>query len=192
MPLYLCKLNKAINTSGIQAKWSNVYFVQANDSSEAVTMGNVLWGNGERGFHNQLAFCYSIYVNNTEDPPNTPGLEVPVQSAVQRGTRSATAASTLTILPLANVVRVDYPVAASRPSRKFYRIPLLEGDIQELQLVGDLPALLQTGINALASQGWLRDPDGQAYVGSGIIKGLTTRRLGRESGLNVPTGPAFG
>ena len=192
MALFLVQTRKAINTGGITAKWSNRYFVQSDTESGAVAMGQAIWNDGERLFHNALAFCYSIYVNNMADAPNTPGLEIGVPTGVQRGARAATAVTVGTMLPLFNVIRVDFPVLASRPSRKFYRIPLLEGDIQDAQPGAALLSDIQAGCDVIASNWWMQDPDAQSYAGTALVKGITSRRLGRDAAVSVPIGPAFG
>ena len=192
MPLYLISTRKAINTNGITAKWSNRYFVQADTTQGALDAANGIWELGERPFHNALAFCYEVYANNTEDPPNTPGTTQPVAAGVMRGGRPATAASTTVLMPLANVVRVDFPVQESRPSRKFYRIPLLETDITSAQLDADIFNAVATGCEFIAGLALMRDVDGQAYMGSAVVRGLTVRRLGRDADRAVPPGPPFG
>lgn len=192
MALWLASIRKAVNASGIAYKWSNRYFVNANTSGEALGIAANIWINGERLFHNQLAFAYEFYVNNTADPPNTPGVIGSVLPGVQRGSAPATAATTVQILPPGNVIRVDFPVPGSRNSRKFYRLPMLESDITEGQLSASTATLVQSGINYIASLAGIRDVDGEPFGGAGVIRGVTMRRLGREAYFAVPTGPAYG
>jgi len=192
MPLFLVATRKAINTNGVLAKWSNRYFVEVPTIQDALDAGNGIWTVGEAVFHNALAFCYEIYANAVNDPPNTPGTTQSVAAADSRGERVAIASDTLTLLPLWNVVRTDFPVVASRPSRKFYRIPLLEGDITSAQVDPDILIALQAGCSFIAGLDIMRDVDGQDYTGGSVVKGLTSRRLGRDSAVNVPPAPPFG
>lgn len=192
MALWLASIRKAVNTSGIAYKWSNRYFVQANTSSEALSIAAQIWLQGERLFHNQLAFAYEFYVNNTADAPNTPGVIGTVLEGVRRGLAPASATTTAVILPPGNVVRVDFPVPGSRSSRKFYRLPMLESDITEGQLSTSTSNVIQTGVNAIASLAGIRDVDNENFGGAGVVRGVTMRRLGREAFFAVPTGPAFG
>lgn len=192
MPLFSISTRKAVNTSGIAYKWSNRYFSVANTADQALQFGLNYWNVAERTFHNQLAYCYQIYVNNVEDAPNTPGqvANVPIQD--QRGFRAATALSINNLLPAWNVVRVDFAVQGSRPSRKFYRIPLLESDITFAQIDADLLGDILNGCNTLAVAAEMRDVDGEAFTGDLGTIALTSRRLGREASFNVPSAPAFG
>lgn len=192
MSLWKAQIKKAINSSGLAYKWSNTYFVEAETATEALSAAANIWLNGERLFHNQLAFAYEFYVNNTADPHFTPGTVGTVLPEVRRGLRPATVLDVPQVLPSFNVVRVDYPVPASRPSRKFYRVPLLESDVSDQQVSVALAEDLQEGANYIASLPAIRDPDGQPYGGVGVNRGITSRRLGREAALAVPTGPAFG
>ncbi len=192
MPLFLVETRKAVNTNGIAYKWSNRYFVDAPSISGALTFGQNFWTVAERTFHNALAFCYQIYANNTEDPPNTPGSIASVAEGVQRGARSAVASSTGQLLPAWNVVRCDFAVANSRPSRKFYRIPLLEADITNGEIDADLLTDIVAGASTLANAAEMRDVDGEAFTGDLGIIAITSRRLGKFAKTNVPAGPAFG
>lgn len=192
MPLFLVQTRKALNTGGIAAKWSNRYFGEVSDASAALALGLNIWQYCERTFHSDLAFCYSIYVNQMGDAPNTPGIEQAVPEGIQRGGIVRGPGRIAEILPLWNVVRVDFPVAASRPSRKFYRVPLEETHITSAQLTPEMLTLFNTGLAALDGLGELRDVDGQVWVGAGIVRGLTSRRLGRDAARSVPPGPPFG
>jgi len=192
MPLFNIAIRKAINTNGIAYKWSNRYFVEEPDVTAALSLASNIWTNIEATFHLDLAFCYEVYANNTEDAPFTPGTTQGIPIGVQRGLIEAGPDNTPDLLPPWNVVRVDFPVVASRPSRKFYRIPLIEQQITSGQLNAQYITIMQPALNLFTTVGTMRDIDGQAYAGDPIIRGLTSRRLGREAGLSVPPGPAFG
>lgn len=192
MSLWKLTIKKAVNTGGLAYKWSNTYFAEAATATEALSTAASIWINGERLFHNQLAFAYEFYVNNTADPPFTPGTVGTVLPEVRRGIRPANLVDVPQVMPAFNVLRVDFPVPVSRPSRKFYRIPLLETDVTSQQITVDLAEDVQEGVNYIASLPAIRDPDGQPFGGTGINRGITSRRLGREAALAVPVGPAFG
>ena len=192
MALWKATIKKAVNSSGLAFKWSNTYYVDADTSTGALSVAANLWINGEALFHNQLAFAYEFYVNNTADPPYTPGVVGSILPGVQRGLRTATLADVPSVMPPFNVVRVDFPVPGSRASRKFYRLPLRESDVSDQNIVIALAEALQTGVNYIASHPAIRDPDGEAFGGVGINRGITSRRLGKFAYLSVPVGPAFG
>lgn len=192
MALWTVQTRKAINTNGIVAKWSNRYITEDAGPAEALQRALNYWVNAERLFHGALVFCYEVYVNRIGDAPFTPGFSAAVPVGVQRGARAQTAASTVTLLPLWNVIRVDFPVNNSRPNRKFYRTALLESDVTSAQLDADVGTGMQAGLDILATSTGHRDTQGNTLLGSYIIRGLTSKRLGRESAVSVPPGPAFG
>lgn len=189
MPVYLIETRKA--SDGIAArKWSNRYFVNVNSVEEAYGQGLGIWDVAEKPAHDNFVFCYAIYVNLQGDTPFSPGTVGAVPAGIQRGTLSSVGRGEE--LPLFNVVRVDFPVINSRPSRKFYRPLLRTGDIDD----GNINTATVTRFNALvtslATITTLVDVDGEDWFGAGIVRGVTSRRLGRESALNVPAGPAQG
>jgi hypothetical protein len=192
MARWLISLRKAINTNGIAYKWSNTYFAEAGDAVGALGIGARIWLEGERLFHKDLAFLYEVYVNETGDAPFSPGSIGTVDVGVRRGLSIAGPSTTDVLLPPFNVVRVDFSVVSSRPSLKFYRLPLMEGDITAGQLVQARINEIQAGLAGLAGITSLVDVDGQDWTGSASIKSITSRRLGREASLAVPVGPAFG
>lgn len=194
MPLYLAQLRKAINTGGFAAKWSNRYFLNAPTFGDAEGYAQQLWFDVESVFHGELAFCYEIYINLVGDAPGNPGTIVPVAVPNQRGQQpQAGVAGVQSLLPLFNCVRVDFGVEVSRVSRKFYRIPLQEVDIENAQLIpANVTAILNAWGAAFAAGIPVVDPDNQAWTGAVAVKGLTSRRLGREAQIGVPSAPPFG
>lgn len=192
MPLYLIATRKAINSDGASYKWSNRYFVETANETAAHSSARGIW-NAERNFHDEHVFCYETYANLVGDAPFTPGTVEAVPANIGRGLRNAVGRGHL--LQPWTVVRVDFPVQASRPSRKFYRCGLREVDVNHLELEPAMAAAITTGLTAMAQPGFLavlRDVDGQPWVGPGINRGLTSRRLGREAAISVPVGPPFG
>lgn len=193
MPLFLVQLRKAINTSGIAYKWSNRYFTDQPDITGALGQGLGWWDTYERTFHGELAFCYEIYANQVGDAPFTPGSILAVPLAIQRGALPQQATgSTTTLLPSFTVARVDFPVFNSRPSRKFYRIPLREDLVESAQLTPAYTATLSAGATGLAGEPSMRDVDGQSFQGSASVRGVTSRRLGRDAFQGIPASPPFG
>ena len=192
MPLFLLRLDKAINVGGVSYKWSNRYFSEDAGYAGALQRAINYWVLGERLFHGALAHCYQVYANNTADPPNSPGQLAGVPNELQRGAVIEGAADVLNILPSWNVVRVDFPVVNSRPNRKFYRLPLREGDITNGLLDADVLTRMSPGCNTLATSSGHRDSQGNLLTGTFIIRGITSKRLGKFAGVSVPVGPPFG
>lgn len=192
MPLYLVQTRKAISTDGALYKWSNRYFVETASEAAAHQSARGIWS-AERQFHDEHAFCYETYANLVGDAPFTPGTVEAVPANIGRGLVNPVGRGHL--LQPWTVVRVDFPVQASRPSRKFYRVPLREVDVNHMEIEPAMVADIQAGLLALSQPGYLavlRDVDGQPFVGQGVLRGLTSRRLGREAAVNVPSGPPLG
>lgn len=193
MALYLVSVRKALNFGGAAYKWSNRYFCDVAGANDANVVGQQIWTEGEKRFHSILIHAYEVYVNAVGDPPGSIGFTYPIPPGVQRGEVSAGIPPTLdATLPLFNVIRVDFGIAGSRPSRKFYRSGLQEGEVQALTLVPSKVTQVQQAVDAIASLGDLRDVDNQVYTGVASVRGITSRRLGREAAVGVPNGPAFG
>lgn len=186
MPRYLVQTRKATQEFGGR-KWSNRYFLLADTMNEALDAAQTIWQTGERIFHYTDVYCYEVYANLVGDTPFTPGQTKPIDGSIASGVR--TIAGNGEILPTFVVARVDFTVAGSRPSRKFYRPHLREGDVTGDQLTGGILTAITTGINAISS-GFIIDEDGDQWSPqNGVIKGVTSRRLGRDSFINVPPPP---
>ncbi len=186
MALYKVMLRKATPTYGGR-KWSNTYYVEAANPTEAFQSGQEIWVGGERLFHHTDVFLYEIYVNNTADAPYTPGTTFTPNTANPAGARSYTTNA----LPEWNAVRVDFAVVGSRPSRKFYHLNLREEDVNSNLIdLGSMVAAIQQGANFIAGLNYMRDPDGQPYAGTASAPVLTSRRLGKFAAVNVPAPPA--
>lgn len=192
MPLFKVTIKKAMNTGGVAFKWSNSYYCEHTDQAAAAAWGVGIWTGVERGFHSSVAFAYEAYANQVGDAPYTPGTSVAVPAEDQRGTAPGGPLDIAVIMPAWNVVRVDLPMVASRPSRKFYRLPLFEFDLYAGQLETNVVARLNAGMAALFLVSRLRDESGHSASSNGIVRGVTSRRLGRDAYVSVPDGPPYG
>lgn len=188
MPLYKVALRKAIGAP-FTRKWSNTYYVDRVDLAAAAEAALLLWTEGERLFHSEGVYCYERYINLVGDPPGSPGNVFGMGSGIQRG--ALTGWNPAQALPLFNVVRVDFGVLGSRPSRKFYRLGLQETSIENGQLLAAYNTLITDTCGNMAAASYTVDVDGESWV-SAVVKGITSRRLGRDSAVDVPVGPAFG
>ncbi len=87
-------------------------------------------------------------------------------------------------LPLFNVCRVDFPVAIGRPSRKYYRLPITEGEVEYNSFTPAFVAAIQ-----LALDNWflapgpdpLCDVDGQPLTRAVVMSTVGMRQLRRGS-----------
>lgn len=189
MPLYLAQVRIATQDGGAK-KWSNRYYVDAATETQAHAYARELWY-ATRGIHNITTYCYETYVNLMGDPPFSVGSVEAMPAIDSGGTLANTGRGEL--LPSFNVVRVDFPVVSSRPSRKFFRPQLREGDTIGDTLAGaDIQLALTTLKADIRDLPFVRDVDGQPWITSAdaIVKGVTSRKLGREASLNVPPQPA--
>lgn len=173
-----------------QVKWSNRYFLEADNITAALSAATGIWTAAERLIHDERVYCYEIYANLVGDAPFTPGTIAAVSAGVQRG--SVAFLGRGEELPIFNVVRCDFPVVNSRPSRKFYRCLLRTNDIDDGNLNATMAARVENMLVAFSSFGNVVDVDGQGWVGQGVQRGVTARRIGREAALNVPAGPPLG
>lgn len=187
MPLYLVQVRKATQLySG--RKWSNQYFHNTTTVTSALDWAISVWTDIERAFHYDDCYCYEVYVNDTTDAPNSIGYTRPMPLATAYGSLPAGAAGQKA--PTFVVARVDFPVTASRPSRKFYRPVLRETDFDGDNFTGSFPAALNTALNGIGTLGGFYDVDGQVWVGTHTLKGITSRRMGKLAALAVPAPPS--
>ena len=188
MALYRVQLRKAVNEGGILCKFSNIYYTNADNVIDAADFGIFLWNTIEKGMHRPFVFCYEVYASDLDtNTTNYTVAAIPPEN--QRGTLTVDSGQ---VLPLFNVLRVDLNVVGGRPSRKYYRPMLGENDqaggvINNVDLVTALTGKLQLLVNLVN----LVDESGND-IASFSIKGITSRRLGKFSALNVPTAPPQG
>lgn len=186
MPLFLVQTRKATQLYGGR-KWSNQYFTNKSTVTAALAWGYSVWVSMEKAFHYDDIYCYEIYVNEVGDAPYSVGYTDAVVAADAYGTLSASAAGqkSQTFVTL----RVDFPVTASRPSRKFYRPVLRESDYDGDNLSGAFATIVNAALGNIPSIGGFYDVDGQVWIGSWTLRGLTSRRMGKLAALAVPSAP---
>lgn len=181
MALHRVTVRKAISgSSGLNYKWSNVYYDEAPDASTAADHGLGIW-NRERNFHNTNTYCYEVYASDL-----VPGTVNFVQkrpiAAQQYGLYGGTGDWYASFA----CVRVDLLVPLSRASRKFFHIPLQEGDvINGVSFAAGLIAAITTGMDLIVAITSLRDESGNVVTGW-VNHGLTSRRLGRQAFHDIP------
>lgn len=122
MALFRVQVFKSI--IGSDREWSNTYLVDSPDlDTVAATLSDVA---------NQESHLYldNVQVTRVRASDTTPGTDVfTIHTANITGDRGTAADGDW--LPLFNCFRVDCDVAGGgRPSRKYYRGPMLEGDQQ--------------------------------------------------------------
>lgn len=183
--LFKLQIKKAINQDGLLAKWSNTYYCETLSLTTALVVGANIWASGERLFHRSQVFCYEIYAASA-----APGDNIYDRYAVVEADQRGQLAGAGEALPFFNVVRVDLPtLAGGRPSRKFYRPILHEGDQNAGTIVSAaLLTALGNGLTYIVGLPEVRDESGNDITGYSV-RGITSRRLGREAQLSVPSAP---
>jgi hypothetical protein len=186
MALFKVQVRKATNDAGGAFKWSNTHYVETLSPSTAAFTGIQIWMEAERFFHRSRVFCYEVYASSVVEGDNAYHIEA-LDSESQPGLFAGAGDQ----LPLFNVLRVDLNTAAGgRPSRKFYRPTLEEGD-QTNGIITNTAylAALQNGLVDLINIPGVRDESGNSFA-SATIKGITARRLGKFAAVAVPPAPA--
>jgi hypothetical protein len=186
MALFRMQLRQAINRPdlGQQYKWSNLYYVEAASLVIATAFGPSAWAI-LKDATNENAFCYEVYTSDL-----VPGTTVYSIDAIPTANQPGTLTGSGGFLPNFNVVRVELNVAGGRPSRKYHRMPLQEGDIVLGSLEAAASAAIQDTYDALlASIIPLRDESGNELT-SVTLKGITSRRVGKLAYTGVPPAPA--
>lgn len=157
--------------------WSNRYIVEATSLAEASAQADTI-AQAERVFHNQSTlFTYARTSSVTEGdslytttPLNLGGLR----------------ADPTDNLPLWNVVRVDVTVLlGGRPSRKYYRLPLGENDVNNYIIIAGTQNLIGDAVNSLittmiAASTPIVDPDGQDWFSATVVPRVAMRQLHRK------------
>ena len=189
MALYHVSLRQSHDLANTtRRKWSNSFFVEAPSAAAAAAWGVGLWEGYLRQAVRERVWCYEVYATSVIEgdddyivqgvPPGSQRGQLPAGSGEPYGKEYC--------------VSVTIPAVAGRPSRKFWRPGLTEGDITNgenlsLGLVNTIESVFNSALGAVA----MLDPDGQTLVGP-VRARLSIRRLGRESGENLPAPPPLG
>lgn len=183
MPIFRISIQCAINELTASYKWSNTWYVSRADRFEAASAAV-----GMASFYPQAlwedAFVYNVYVSDMI--PNTTNYEnIPI------GTEGVGQITGLYGEPYHPFIctRVDLTVPGSRPSRKFWRTPLFEGMVSNGRLIApEIAAAISAAMADMTTVSGLCDVDGEGITGH-LVKGVTSRRLGRQAFFDVPLKP---
>lgn len=155
MPLYKVDVEKLYLTE----YWSNRYLVEANTIQDAANEADAIVAT-ERTFHSTFVTITKV---RTSEFPQGGGFFIvkPVNLSGQRGVSGD-------LLPLFVTVRVDFPAGLGRPSRKYYRGCIGEGDITGAVLNGTARVFIQTSVDAFNPRN-LVDPQVDP-LGPGVVQ----------------------
>lgn len=173
MALYQVDIEKQFNTEF----WTNRYILNA-PSLDAARESGILISISERAFHTNRAFFTTLRTRTLAENDGV-FVNVPIGQA-------GLFASNTSYLPLFNVCRVDFAVPTGRPSRKFYRLPVEEGMVNDEVFSTDILDAITTNlvslIGTLQAQGTpLVDPQGQEILAPTVYTKVAMRQLRRGS-----------
>ena len=181
MPLFQVDIEKRLGSEF----WTNVYLLNADVLGTAVTFGGSV-ATAERGFHSDLVSFTRYRVSSVAQGDGIYSI-VPIG---QNGQRSGVG-----VLPLFNTLRMDMTAQTGRPSRKFYRGVLGEGDINGeavdttpfVQGANDIAALFASTEDPFG----LVDPQSQLFTGIVIHRFVQMRQLRRSTRRREQGGGIF-
>lgn len=152
--------------------WTNVYHVDASSMSDAQVQAGWIVA-VEKPLHNT-----AITITKFRAAPY-PG---PAEGSIVAVNEGCTGGAG-NMLPLFNVVRVDFPAPIGRPSRKYYRSGLTDAEVEN----GELPDGTRDGYQAVVDEFFtgdspnLVDVDGQPLSTASVFKKIGMRQLRRGS-----------
>lgn len=151
--------------------WTNVYGLKATTMADAISAANLIVTN-EKGFHCSVVTFTKFRVD--DGVPDTDMYHTQALSGI--GERLAGT----DVMPLFVALRVDInTVGGGRPSRKYYRGCLLEGDVNGMTVTN---AAFLSGVSAQLTGiagDILQDPDGQFYGSAVAMQRVGMRQLRR-------------
>lgn len=139
MALWQIDVEKVLGTE----YWTNVYHVDATSQADAATQGLAI-ALYEQDLHNVDINLTKYRVSPFPGPSEGTIYPLNLPGQGPDGDR----------LPLFNVLRVDFAVTTGRPSRKYYRIGITEGE----QVDGRLTDAAREGYEAVVLA-FVNDPD---------------------------------
>jgi hypothetical protein len=161
MPHFLANIEKLIGAE----KWTNVYYLQADDLTDAITAADQIIGI-ERNVLKSTVTVSHLLVSEREQPFRN------YFSGARNLAGTVTPTSGELPLPLWNTVRCEFqPSNHGKPDVKQLRLPLYTDEIATIQT---LNSTFRTGIqtsyvNQLVSLGFIEDDAGNAWV-SGLAR----------------------
>lgn len=169
MPLYQADIEKRISSEF----WSNRYIINAPDFAQATEIADNLVFH-ERALHTTAVSFTRFRVSTTAIDDGIYTI-VPINAAGLRTTGTA-------LLPLFNTLRFDLSAAVGRPSRKFYRGVLSEGDIAGDAIVVDFTSFATTLAGNLGTEigPGVVDPQGTVLLSVTVHPFVQMRQLRRS------------
>lgn len=172
-------------------KWSNTFYVDTANPAAAAAFVAGVWTLNLRNAADSSVFAYEVHAADMvagTDSFATVGIPL----GNQRGLRVPGGGAEKYLGKAC--VAVTLAAVSGRPSRKFWRFGLLEGDV----VAGaSLAAPVQTAVTDWFNEALQElatkflDPDGQELTGVQKVR-LTTREFGEDAGNDLPEPPPVG
>jgi hypothetical protein len=171
MPRYNVDIEKMLEGE----YWTNRYVVQNADLAAAVVSANMIY-EYERAIHTNIVLFTKYRASD----------QVPGTDVYQVVTLNTMGLATLTTdyWPLFNVVRCDFnPEGGGRPSRKYLRLPIAEGNITTKGQLSTAwrDALKTAYVDPLVAMVAFVDVDDQALTSGSVYPFVSMRQLRRGS-----------
>jgi len=192
MPVFYTALRLASDTPGQPGRrWSNVFYYDVANPGIAAAALVGGWIEYLRNASRERVYAYEAYATDLVEGTANYAV-VPVPAAQSRGTIPTSGLGEPYRPQVCLAVTLN--ATASRPSRKFWRPGLYEGDILNgVTIVGALVETVRTNYSNFLDDaaGNLCDPQGDKLQSVGRIT-LTSRNFGREATVDVPIPPPLG
>lgn len=180
MPLYEVSVSKRLTVGNDLRRWVNNYHVEADDLTQALAHGVDISIIEQKVHKDYVLFSY---VNAREAIPDPP----PGGIAALTGFGDVTGDPAVR-LPNFNSVRVVLADGNGRPSQKYLRLPLQEGEVTDgtlsAAIINDVTLDYVTDLLAL---GFLRSNSGDAFTSGNVVAAIQMR----QTNWNRRTRPGF-
>jgi hypothetical protein len=169
MPLFSLDIEKEFGGEF----WTNRYILSATDITLAILSADAIWPL-EQNIHKDVV-NFTRYRVSDMDPATDMFVIVPI------GETGAVTATT-GLLPLFNVMRVDFPAGTGRPSRKYLRLPIQESEQEDGVFTTSIVSTVNDVYgNALAAISAFVDVDGEPLGNGRVTPAVAMRQLRRGS-----------
>lgn len=158
-----------------QTFWTNVYHVRADSVSQSLATVNLLV-DAEAEIHHNTVLIQKARVSTAAAGDDT--------FTTVNYNRAGERIGNVELLPLFNTLRIDVNTASGRPSRKYYRGVLSEGDIVGNQITASFANVITLLVDAFAtdaSDSGYVDVDDQEFISAVIFPRVQMRQLRRGS-----------
>lgn len=158
--------------------WTNVYHLNAPSLADAEVAALAIVGR-ERSMHRDNVSFTKVRVR----PKLLPAGGGTVVATGGTGQLSSTGQN---ILPLFNVARVDFLTSVGRPSRKYFRLPIVANDAVNGTLNATITGIINTYAAGMVGDARFVDPQGQPFIGSFVDTRVAMRQLRRGAKRKLP------